>query len=139
MDTLPSANYSLSAKWRAQNTVSQIMEVDNLTGRLTTDENRVLLADFAPFSLHQHKLRLLNQALRRSLTVDKTIGLATMGYALFQLYKNISIVNKKQQRDSLPKSIQTPSPPLRMALGSEMALHVHREEKPSSMLAKSCH
>jgi hypothetical protein len=70
------------------------MEVDNLTGRLTTDKNRVFLPDLAPFSLLQHNLRLLIQALPRNITVDKTVGLATMGYAIFQLYKNISIVNK---------------------------------------------
>jgi hypothetical protein len=37
-------------------TVSQIMEVDKFTARMSTDESRALLADLAPFSLLQHKL-----------------------------------------------------------------------------------
>jgi hypothetical protein len=32
-------------------TVSKIMEIDYLTGRLIIDENRALLADLAPFLL----------------------------------------------------------------------------------------
>jgi hypothetical protein len=57
-------------------TVSQIMEVDNLTGRFITDENRTLLADLAPFPLLQHKLRLLIQVLKRP-NLYKFVGLAT--------------------------------------------------------------
>jgi hypothetical protein len=84
------------------------MEVDDLTGRLTTDENRALLADLALFPLLQHQLRLLIHSLRRSQTADKIVGLATKNCALFQLY-NISIVYKKQQTDRPHKSIQTPA------------------------------
>jgi hypothetical protein len=72
----------------------KIMEVDELTDRLTKDENRALLADLAPFLLLQHKVRLLIQALRRGPTAEKVVVLATTGYALFQLDKNISIVLK---------------------------------------------
>jgi hypothetical protein len=37
--------------------------------------------------------------------VDKTVGLATMGYALSKLDKNITIICRKLQNDKLHKSI----------------------------------
>jgi hypothetical protein len=36
--------------------VSQLIELDDLTGRLTTDENRALMLDLAPHPLLQHML-----------------------------------------------------------------------------------
>jgi hypothetical protein len=87
-------------------TVSQIMELDYLAGMLTTDKNNALLADLTPFPFLQHKLSLLICALRRNPTADKMVCLVTMGYALFQLNKNI--IYRKQLRNKLHKSIQTP-------------------------------
>ncbi len=84
---------------------SHIIEVDDLFGRLTTNENRPLRADLAPFPMLQHKLRVLIQALQRPPTEDKFVGLATKCYALFQLDKKISFVYKKHQRNRLHKSI----------------------------------
>jgi hypothetical protein len=43
--------------------VTQIMEGDTLTGRLTMGENRALKIEFAPHPMLQHKLRLLLHAL----------------------------------------------------------------------------
>jgi hypothetical protein len=40
-------------------TVSQLLEVNDLTGRLTIDENVLLLAQLAAYPHLQHKLRLL--------------------------------------------------------------------------------
>jgi hypothetical protein len=60
------------------------MEVDEFTGRMTTDENRAPLADLALSPLLHHKPRLLIQAIGRGPTVDITVGLATTDYALFQ-------------------------------------------------------
>jgi hypothetical protein len=39
-------------------TVSQLLEINDLTGRLSTDENRALFEEFATFPHLQHKLRL---------------------------------------------------------------------------------
>jgi hypothetical protein len=50
-------------------TVSQIMEVDVLTDRQATGENRALMMELAPFLLLQHKLRLLLYAPWRGPTV----------------------------------------------------------------------
>jgi hypothetical protein len=57
--------------------------------------------------LLQHKLTLLIHAWRRGSTGDKVVSLATTGYVLLLLDKNISIVNKKQKGYKLHKSIQT--------------------------------
>ncbi len=39
---------------------------------------------------------------------DKIVSLITTGYSLFQLEKNISLFYKRQQRQQLHKTIQTP-------------------------------
>jgi hypothetical protein len=84
------------------------MEVDDLTGRLTTGENRALMEELVPYPRLQHKLRLLINTLCRSPTADKLVSPATTAYALFQLNKNMSIVYKKQQRLKLHQEILTP-------------------------------
>jgi hypothetical protein len=45
------------------NTVSQLMEMDDLTGCLTTAENRALMLDLISHPLLQYKLHLLIRAL----------------------------------------------------------------------------
>jgi hypothetical protein len=51
-------------------TVSQLLEVNDLTGHLTVDENRPLFTDLAIYPHLQHKLRLLIRSLRRAPVVD---------------------------------------------------------------------
>ncbi len=46
-------------KVKDKSTVSQLLEVYDLTGRLTTDENKVLFAELALFPQLQYKLHLL--------------------------------------------------------------------------------
>jgi hypothetical protein len=82
------------------------MEVNDLTRRLTTAENRELMQELCPFPQLQLKLWLMK--LRWGPTADKVISLATTFYSLFQLDKNRSIVYKNQQRQQPHKSIQTP-------------------------------
>jgi hypothetical protein len=45
-------------------TVSQLLEINDLTGRLTTDENRALFKELAIFPHLQHKLRLFVRVFR---------------------------------------------------------------------------
>jgi hypothetical protein len=71
-------------------TVFQLMEVDEPTGRLSTDENRGLMQELVTHSLLQHKIQLLIQSLRFGLTADKHVGLSTTGFSLFQLDRIIS-------------------------------------------------
>jgi hypothetical protein len=59
------------------------MEVDKFTRRMTTDENRALLAELATLPLIQHKLRILIHALWRGQTADKVVSLATTCYVFF--------------------------------------------------------
>jgi hypothetical protein len=42
-------------------TIYQLLEIDDLTGRLTTDENRALFDELPAFPQLQYKLRLLIQ------------------------------------------------------------------------------
>jgi hypothetical protein len=60
-------------------TVSQIMDVGDITSRLTTSENRALMIELTLVPVLQHRLRLLLHALRRGHTV---VSLATTGYSL---------------------------------------------------------
>jgi hypothetical protein len=53
--------------------VSQLLEVNDLTGRLTVDENVALLTGLANFPHLQHKLRLLVRSMRRAPVVDKFV------------------------------------------------------------------
>jgi hypothetical protein len=58
-------------------TVSQLLEVNDLTGRLRVDENSPLFAELAVYPHLQHKLRLLIRSLRRAPVVDKLVSLGT--------------------------------------------------------------
>jgi hypothetical protein len=88
--------------------VSQLLEVNDLTGRLTVDENVALLTRLANFPHLQHKLRLLIRSMRRAPVVDKFVSPITTATSLFLLDKNLSQVYKQQQRHKLHKLIQVP-------------------------------
>jgi hypothetical protein len=87
---------------------SQLLEVNDLTGRLTVDENVALLTRLANFPHLQHKLRLLIRSMRRAPVVDKFVSPITTATSLFLLDKNLSQVHKQQQRHKLHKLIQVP-------------------------------
>jgi hypothetical protein len=75
---------------KSLHTVSQLLGVNDLTGRLTIDENRLLLTDLTPYPQLQHKLHLLIHALRRAPVVDKFVIQTTTASSLFCLDKNLS-------------------------------------------------
>jgi hypothetical protein len=89
-------------------TVSQLLEVNDLTGRLTVDESRLPLADLSTYPHLQHKLRLLVHSMRRAPLVDKFVSQATTASSLFCLDKNLSQIFKQQQRHKLHQMIQVP-------------------------------
>jgi hypothetical protein len=89
-------------------TVSQLLEVNDLTGWLTVDENRLLFADLATYPHLQHKLRLLVRTMRKAPVVDKFVTPTTTASSLFVLDKNLSQIFKQQQQHKLHKSIQIP-------------------------------
>jgi hypothetical protein len=89
-------------------TVSQLLEVNDLTGRLTIDENMLLLAQLADYPRLQHKLRLLIRSMRRAPVVDIFVTPTTTATSLFALDKNLSQIFKQQQRQKLQKIIQVP-------------------------------
>jgi hypothetical protein len=66
-------------------TVFQLLEVDDLTGCLTSIENRALLEELMSFPLLQYKLRLLICFLRSRPTVEKLVSKAM---ALFHMDRN---------------------------------------------------
>jgi hypothetical protein len=87
-------------------TVSQLLEVNDLTDCLTVDENRLLLADLAIYPHLQHKLRLLIRSMRRPPVVDKFVTPLIIAFSLFILDKNLSQIFKQQQRHKLHKLVQ---------------------------------
>ncbi len=89
-------------------TVSQLLEVNDLTGRLMVEENRLLLADLSTYPHLQHKLRLLIRSMRRAPVIDKFVIPTTTASSLFALDKNLSQIFKQQQRHKLHKMIQVP-------------------------------
>jgi hypothetical protein len=105
-------------------TVSQLLEVNDLTGRLTTDENTALLAQLAAYPHLQHKIRLLIRSLRRAPVVDKFVAPITTATSLFSLDKNLSQIFKQQQRQKLHKPYRYH--PLTHP-GKEMVSLSHRE------------
>jgi hypothetical protein len=74
--------------------VSQLLEVNDLTGRLTVDENVAILTSLANFPHLQHKLRLLMRSMRRAPVVDKFVTPITTATSLFLLDKNLSQIFK---------------------------------------------
>jgi hypothetical protein len=90
-------------------TISQLLEVNDLTGRLPVEEKILLIADLTPYPHLQHKLCLLINSLRCAPVVDKfATSTTTTASSLFCLDKNLSQVYKKQQRHKLHKTIQVP-------------------------------
>jgi hypothetical protein len=88
--------------------VSQLLEVNDLTGRLTVDKNVILLTSLVNFPHLQHKLRLLIRSMRRAPVVDKFVTPITTATSLFLLDKNLSQIFKQQQRQKLHKLMQVP-------------------------------
>jgi hypothetical protein len=68
-------------------TVSQLLEINDLTGRLTTEENRALFEDLAIYPHLQHKLRLFVRVFRRGPIADKLQCQATAASSLFSMEK----------------------------------------------------
>jgi hypothetical protein len=67
--------------------VAQLSKVDDLTGRLTTDENRALFEELLLFLLLRHEFRLLIRTLVRAPTVDNLVRqVATALKSKKQLY-----------------------------------------------------
>jgi hypothetical protein len=62
---------------KAVHTVSQLLEIDDLRGWLTFLAGAALLAELDPFSLLQHNIRLLVQAIPKPSITDKLNPLAT--------------------------------------------------------------
>ncbi len=79
-------------------TVSQLLEVNDLTGHLTVDENGPLLAQLAAYPHLQHKLCLLIRLMRRAPVVDKFVTPITTATSLFALDKNLSQIFKQHQK-----------------------------------------
>ncbi len=98
---LVSANYFhfLLVKWlflrRDKNiyTVSQLLEVNDLSSHLTVDENRLLLAALSTYPHLQHKLGLLIHSMRRAPVVDKFVTQTTTASSLFFLDKYLSQIS----------------------------------------------
>ncbi len=87
-------------------TVSQLLEVNDLTGRLTVDENEALLARLGVYPHLQHKLRIFIRSMRRAPVVDKFVTPITTATSLFALDKNLSQIFKQQQRQKLHKKMK---------------------------------
>ncbi len=66
-------------------TVSQLLEVDDLTGRLTTDENKVLIAELAFAPQIQYKLCLLVCTMQHAPVLDKFLTQIKVASSLFHL------------------------------------------------------
>jgi hypothetical protein len=89
-------------------TVSQLLEVNDLTGRLSTDENRALFEDLTVFPHLQHKLRLFVRNFRRAPIADKMVCPATAGSSFFLVEKNLSQIFRRQLRHQLHKKMDMP-------------------------------
>jgi hypothetical protein len=89
-------------------TVSQLLEINDLTGRLTTDENRALFKELAIFPHLQHKLHFFARNFRRGPIVDKMVCPVTAGSSLFLVEKNLSQIFRRQLRHQLHKKIDMP-------------------------------
>jgi hypothetical protein len=89
-------------------TVSQLLEVNDLTGRLSTDENRALFEDLTAFPHLQHKLRLFVRNFRRAPIADKMSCPITAGSSFFLVDKNLSQIFRRQLRHQLHKKMDMP-------------------------------
>jgi hypothetical protein len=111
-------------------TMSQLLEVDDLPGRLTTDENRVLFAALTLFPLLQHKLRLLVQMFRLAPIIGKLVLQTTVALSLFHTQRNLSQLFWKNniyfQSIKIPPSYATP-----YLNGSPLLMHTRYSHSPS--------
>jgi hypothetical protein len=89
-------------------TVSQLLEINDLTGQLTTVENRALFEDLAAYPHLQHKLRLFVRVFWRGPIADKLNCQVTAASSLFLVEKNLSQIFRKQLRHQLHKKIDMP-------------------------------
>jgi hypothetical protein len=81
-------------------TIYQLLEINDLTGRLTTDDNSALFDELPAFPQLQYKLRLLIRTMCRAPMADMFMAHNTMmAFSLFCL-------DKKQQRHILYKQMQ---------------------------------
>jgi hypothetical protein len=108
--------------------MSQLLEVDDLPVRLTTDENRVLFAALTLFPLLQHKLRLLVQMFHLAPLIGKLFLQTTM--ALFHTERNLSQFFWKN--NIYFKSIKIPPSYATLYLnGSPVIMHTRYSHSPS--------
>jgi hypothetical protein len=113
MATSPSVKYILLVPWKANFLPRKVYIWSPKYGdwwptcRLSTDKNKALMQNLAPYPLLQLKLGLLNWTLGCVPTADKVVCLVTIGYSLFQLDQHISLVYKRKQRQRLHRTIQT--------------------------------
>jgi hypothetical protein len=89
-------------------TVSQLLEINDLSGRLTTEENKALFEDLAVYPHLQHKLHLFARAFRRGPIADKLNCQVTAASSRFLVEKNLSQIFRKQLRHQLHKKIDIP-------------------------------
>jgi hypothetical protein len=88
--------------------VSQLFNINDLTGKLDRSENDVLAGRLQQYPLLRHKLRLLTGQLRNNSFLDKTsVAVATLAL-LFQKDYNISQTYKKLLRHNLHQAMGTP-------------------------------
>ncbi len=96
------------AEGRNLYTVSLLLDVDYLTGLLTTNENRALMDKLTLFLQLQYKFCLLIRKLWRTPVTDKFLSLTTMASSLLLGQKLQSDLQRKQQQHLLHKTIQIP-------------------------------
>jgi hypothetical protein len=89
-------------------TVSQLLEINDLTARLTMEENRALFEGLDAYPHLQHQLRLSVRVFRRGPIADKLICQVTTASSLFLVEKNLSQIFRKQLRHQLHKKIDMP-------------------------------
>jgi hypothetical protein len=77
-------------------TVSQLLEINDLTGRLTTEESRALFEELATYPHLQHKLCLFARVFWRGPIVDKLVCQVTAASSLFLVEKNLSQIFRRQ-------------------------------------------
>ncbi len=88
--------------------VSQLFNINDLTGMLDRTENDVLAGRLQQYPLQRHKLHLLTGQLRNHSFLDKTSVAVTTLALLFRKDHNISQTYKKLLRHNLHQTMGTP-------------------------------
>ncbi len=109
--------------------MSQLLEVDDLTGHLTTDENRALIEEVTIFPLLQYKLQLLVHLLRNGPKADRFVCQVASAFPLFQMGKKSVQSSRNSKGTCFTKLSKFPS---LMQLGNMMG-SCNRKVLPSSM------